>query len=190
MPPSSQMVMAKSREGSGQSAAQSISHQSLDTKSPLRERPSLYPRPRLDTEKLPLVCLWTVRDSRPPGSLHIYLGPLTLPLPGYSFSSKVLTFAPSLATGHISLQGQCLAKVFKRSQRGSPGSSKVPAGLTPLRHSLGSLSLTLSTSVPSLSTLPTATSIAPTGTLWGPLTSRPSADCWATRVSPWSWRNC
>lgn len=141
MPPSSQMEMAKSSEGSGQSAAQSISHQSLDTKSPLRERPSLYPRPRLDTEKLPFVCLWTVRDSRPPGSLHIYLGPLTLPLPGYSFSSKVLTFAPSLATGHISLQGQCLAKVFKRSQRGSPGSSKVPAGLTPLRHSLGSLSL-------------------------------------------------
>nr|BAE90518.1 unnamed protein product [Macaca fascicularis] len=43
---------------------------------------------------------------------------------------------------------------------------------------------------PSLSTLPTATSTAPTGILWGHLISRLSADSWVTRASLWSWRNC
>lgn len=171
--------MAKSREDGGQSAVQSfcLSHiQSLDTKSPMGERLSLYPRPWLDLGKLQFVC----GQSAVAGFL--VFSPLALLPLDSSFSSKLLMFAPSLVTGCISLQDQCLregalaaARYLQDSPRGS-----IRASLTFL----------MSTSVPSLSTLPTATSTAPTATLWGPLTSRPSADCWATRASPWSWRNC
>lgn len=66
--------------------------------------------------------------------------------------------------------------------------NRVPARTLPSFHSGVPHSLS-STSVSSPSTLPTATSIARTGTSWAPLTSRPSADCWATRALLWSWRN-
>lgn len=104
----------------------------------------------------------------------------------------------SVVTDHTSLRDHLLANIIM----GVPSeSSQMMSGFRPFeqpkislwdscQHPLTSQPLTLPQPLSSsLSTLPTATSTARTGTLWAPLTSRPSADSWVTRASRWSWRN-